>query len=167
MTFHDLDERAKRLMEVNKIVVQLDESIRAKAFDLLSDYVADESTMSAGSDPKRNMGETHITNPRFSAEGFYSSFSHDKPADNAVLIAAGHYAQYGSEPFSLDEIRDTAAAVGLTIPERLDMTLKSATREGKALFRPEERGRYRPTVHGEMFFRKTYNVTKGSGKRAD
>jgi hypothetical protein len=88
---------------------------------------------------------------------------HNKPSDNAHLLVADWYRQYGSAPFGLDAIKGAAEAAGLPIPERLDMTLTAAQDGGKKLYQSAGRGLYRPTVTGELFLKKTYGVAKGTG----
>jgi hypothetical protein len=58
-----------------------------------------------------------------------------------------------------------AKEVGVTIPERLDMTFLQAKRHGKKLFLRAGKKAFRPTVHGETFFKKTYQVSKGTQQK--
>jgi hypothetical protein len=157
-TFH---ERAKRLKEVNEVIEKLDPAIREQAFSLLAGYVtgqphkAEEATaLEKGADQL----DTPMTE-------LFAKHPDGKPSDNAILIAAFLYSQYGAQPFKLDEMRAIAESVGLTIPNSLDMTLRQAQREGKSLFQHTGRSEFRPTVHGELYFKKTYQVTKGTKKR--
>lgn len=94
-------------------------------------------------------------------EAFFGSFDHSKPADNVTLIAAWHYSQFGLSPLSKNYINKIANEVGITIPSRPDMTLKSKTAKAKNCFRQQARGEYVPTVHGEAFLKETYNVKRG------
>ena len=91
---------------------------------------------------------------------------HAKPSDAALLLAAYHFSLYGAAPFTIDEMRELASDAGLTVPERLDMTLKQFKREKKALFKNAGNGRWRPTVTGEAYLKKAYGVFKGKGKKA-
>ena len=104
-------------------------------------------------------------NTQLNEEEFFTKFLHDKPSNNVLLIAAWHYGKYGTSSIRLCEIRAKAKEVGITIPDRPDMTMKAATRKGKSLFIPCGRGEYRPTVHGEKYFKETYQVKKGIGKK--
>jgi len=92
---------------------------------------------------------------------FFAQIQHDKPAENAVALAAFYYSQYGSIEFSIAEMNSLSREVGVTIPERLDMTYLAAQRDGKNLFRRSGRGAFKPTVYGEAHFKKTYQATKG------
>ena len=58
-----------------------------------------------------------------------------------------------------------AGEVGVTIPERLDKTFLTAKRDGKGLFLRVGKGALKPTVHGEAFFKKTYQVSKGTQQK--
>ena len=95
----------------------------------------------------------------------FAKHTDGRPAENAVLIAASLYSQYGAQPFKLEEVREVAESVGVTIPASLDMTLRQAQRDGKALFQHTGRGEYKPTVHCELYFKKTYQVAKGTKRR--
>jgi hypothetical protein len=97
-------------------------------------------------------------------EAFFESLQNKKPSDNALAAAAFHFSQYGSSDFTIDEMRELADDVGITVPERLDMTYLAAKRNGNALFRRSGKGAFRPTVHGERFFRHTYNARKGTAR---
>jgi hypothetical protein len=83
------------------------------------------------------------------------------------LIAAYLYNEYGSEPFSAEEVKNTSDDVGITIPARIDMTLLEAKDKGKKLFKKIGRGTYKPTVHGEAYLKEKYNVAKGTKRRPE
>jgi len=72
---------------------------------------------------------------------------------------------YGSEPFSTEDIRKTGEEAGLIVPQRIDMTLKGAKRDGRPIYM-KDRGGYRPTVLGETVLKTTYGVSKGRQRRA-
>ena len=153
-------ERVNRLKEVNDVIKALDPAILEAALPLLADYVTGHSSVrKPAQEPSGGTGNEIA--PQDAAE-FFAKFPDGKPSDNAVLIAAFLYRQYGAEPFKLDEIREIAKSVGLTIPSSLDMTLKQAQRDGKSLFQHSGRGEYKPTVHGELYFKKTYQVSTGT-----
>ena len=152
MNKNTFEEKVKRLQEVDKIIKSLDPSIREASFKLLESYVTEGKKDDSMNEDK----ETEID-----VENFFTKFEHDKPSDNVLLIAAYYYSQYGTSPISLGEIKETASNVGITIPNRPDMTLKAAQRDGKNLFNKAGRDKYKPTVHGEKFFKDTYKVSKG------
>ena len=93
---------------------------------------------------------------------FFTRFDHERPSDNALLVAAYIYAKHGTAAFSVEDARRIAESeAGLTVPTRLDMTFGNAARGGKALFSRAGKGQFKVTVHGEKFFRETYGVKKG------
>jgi hypothetical protein len=159
-------ERASRLEEVNTVLQKMDTAIRAEAFSLLKGYVTGESEVPDGAQFAAPNGsaasedaakqEPDLTE----AESFFTSLETDKPAENGLAIAAFLYSKRGVAPFSVEMVKRIAERVGITVPTRLDKTLISATREGKALFRRSGKNFY-PTVHGENFFKSTYGVAKG------
>src|ERR1700722_15763530 len=156
-----LKERTKRLFEINKVIKQLDSTIRPAAFLLLQDYAlipATSKTEKQSPASKQHNGEEERTD-------FFSKFNHSKPSDNAFLLSAHYYSQYGASPFSLEEIETLANEVGVTIPERLDKTFLTDKRGGKSLFLRAGKGAFRPTVHGEAFFKNSYKVSKGTRQK--
>jgi hypothetical protein len=94
-------------------------------------------------------------------------FESESESANAKAIAAHLYREFGAEPFSLDEVRKLAKAGGVTIPERLDMSYLAATSEKKKLFKRAGKGMFRPSIHGQAYFKKTYGVKMGTKKRPD
>jgi hypothetical protein len=161
MNESDFKERTERLLELNEVIKKLDVAIRQEAFALLQDYVLGNASNSGQS----RMSVMSAQDSSEGREAFFSKFSHEKPAENALLISAYHFSQFGSLPFTLDEIKTMAGEVGVTIPERADMTFLSAKRAGKNLFLRAGRGGFRPTVHGEAFFKKDYSVSKGKSQK--
>jgi hypothetical protein len=160
-------ERVARLNEVSKTIETLPVEIRALSFPLLQEYITGE-----GSDNEKHPppGKDKSPKPKVvnnsSRDEFLASFNHEKPSDNVRLIIAALYRDYGTEPFSLEEIQTLATDTGVTIPERFDMTIKSAKHKGKSLFTPTSRGHYKPTVHGEQYLKETYKVIKGTAKKS-
>lgn len=162
-TFHD---RVKRLKEVNEVIEKLDPAIREGAFSLLAAYITGQPHKADGKgQPGAPLGEVEGSEQEMME--LFGTYPDGRPSENAILIAAWLYSQYGAQPFKLDEVREIADSVGLTIPASLDMTLKQAQREGKALFQHTGRSEFKPTVPGELYFKKTYQVTKGTKKRPD
>lgn len=159
-------ERVKRLKEINEVIEKLDPAIREHAFAVLASYATGQphrptdGAHQLGSLPEGKGDQSEIL-----ASELFAKHPEGKPSDNAVLIAAFLYSQYGSQPFKLDEMRGIAESVGVTIPASLDMTLRQAKRDGKSLFQHTGRSEFKPTVHGELYFKKTYEVSTGTKKR--
>ena len=147
-----------RLLEVNKVVAKLDQSIRVAAFEFLKPYVSGGS-LPAAPDEKKHSAEHGSTTD---ISELVEKHGEGKPSDNITLLAAIWFAEYGSSAFSVEYLREKASGTGLTIPTRPDMTLRQAKDKGKALFAPAGRGLFKPTVVGEAFFKSTYNVKKGT-----
>jgi|SRR5579864_1732334 len=157
-------ERVRRLKEVNEVIKDLDPAIREGALPLLAEYVTGHPITHDG-ETGQQANDSGSNGSQDGAAEFFAKFPEGKPSDNAVSIAAYVYGQYGAEPFKLDEIREIANSVGLTIPTSLDMTLKSAQRDGKLLFQHTGRSEFKSTVHGELYFKRTYQITKGTKRR--
>jgi hypothetical protein len=157
-------KRAKRIRAVGEVLKNLPAEVRSTAFQLFEEYIV-ESSDDAPVQPKRTKAQS---SPKGTAvvtmEELFASSDHKKPADNVKLIAAYHYRQFGTEPFSLEDIRKIASDVGITIPERINMTLESAQTKGKKLFARTGTAKYKVTVHGEAYLKSTYGVSKGNKK---
>jgi hypothetical protein len=166
----EFKEAAARLQEISLIVSQLDESIRAEAFSILKAYISGPQTPHNArkpKDPEQHAARTrNVPTSMDDAESFFTAHPEGKPSDNVIFAAAYVYSQYGSEPFSIDHIEAIAASVGLTIPDRVDKTVLAARRKGKLLFHRVAQNQYKPTVHGEAFFKTTLNVQKGTKRRS-
>jgi hypothetical protein len=154
-------DRVSRLEKVATVLEKLPSEVRAAAFDLLREYVTKQASTAAVK-PTSQKGATVSHDDDAT---FLGKFTHDKPADNARLIAANYYRKFGSEPFFVEDVRQCASDVGITIPNRVDNTLAAAMEKGKKLFARVGKSKFRPTVHGEAYLKTTYSVTKGTQHR--
>lgn len=155
-----LEEKVKKLKEIDRIIKLLDPSIREASFKILESYITDIKVLE-----KKEEKTDHKVGLELEKEEFFTKLKHDKPSDNILSIAAYHYSKYGVTPISSDEIKNIASDVGVIIPNRPDMTIKRAQKDGKNLFSVAGRGKYKPTVHGEKYFKDTYKVLKGTMKK--
>lgn len=159
----EFDERVSRLQEVGKVIGALPAEIRSEAFSLLKGYVSghdkpDSTHANNGYEQDSDSdGDTSL----------FGRFDHNKPSDNVRLVAAFLFQQYGSEPFSVDEVNSIAAEAGITVPARIDMTLRQAKENGKNLFVNTGEAMFKPTVHGETTLKDTYGVKKETKKREE
>jgi hypothetical protein len=158
------EERASRLEEVGKVINKLPSEIRLEAFGLLKGYVTKNAATGAAAEPKEGAGGDGDGGGTGDG-GLFSKHIHDKPADNVYLIAADFFQNYGSAPFTAAEIEAAAADAGVTVPSSVDMTLRAAQKKGNKLFQSAGRGKFKTTVHGELFLKNTYNVKKGTKTR--
>jgi hypothetical protein len=172
----DLDKQAyeaavRRLNEVNTVIKSLDEAIRGDAFAVLRPYIDGKgSTAVKGSAKSDEMNEDDDKTPLdvTNAEAFVRSRDLEKPSEAVYAIAAWWFSQYGSTPLTTTKLQEIADEIGVTIPARPDMTLKSATADNKNLFRKAGRGMWVPTQpHGELHFKEEYGITKGRAKPPD
>jgi hypothetical protein len=157
-------ERVKRLNEINKVVEKLDPAIRVQAFALLEDYVGAGKVSARrpekGGEEADNEEPEDASDQDADLKAFVGKLESDEPADNAKALAAFHYMRYGKAGFGTDDIEELAKESGLTVPDRIDMTLKNTKEGGKALFRRVGKT-FTPTVHGEKYFKETYKVKRG------
>ena len=87
-----------------------------------------------------------------------------KPADNAYLCAAYHFAKFGNAAFNLEDIRSIARETGVTIPDRLDMTFKQAGGKRK-LFQVAGKNEFRPTAAAGLYFKERWTVKPGKAAK--
>jgi hypothetical protein len=159
----------KRMKEVEQAVLDLDESVRGAAFAMMESYILGEPRKSGifsvgRSDAPGDSGEDFDGEDEAIAT-FFSSREIKKPAD-AVYAAAGYlYSQYGSAPFTTKDIQDLADQVGLTVPGRIDMTLRNARKNKKSLFHASKSGDWKPTTTGELVLKETFGIKKGRKRR--
>lgn len=156
--------RVARLNEVGSVIAKLPEEIRNSAFALLSDYITQISSKKGASPNEEKANNENASD--MSREEFFQAFDHSKPSDNVRLIAAYLYREHGIAPFSVEEVVTVSNDVGLTLPNRVDMTIRSAQANGKNLFTPTSSGYFKVTVHGEAYLKETYKVKKGNKQKA-
>lgn len=157
----------KRMKEVEETVLRLDPNVRGPAFQMMENYIlfgepegrrVDRASESARDAEPLGVGSADDID--FVA--FMDQHESQNPPDNARALAGYLYSQYGIRPFTANELRELAAKAGVTIPDRVDMTLHRATHEGKPLFKPAGARRFRPTVQAESYFRIKYGLRKGN-----
>lgn len=151
----DAKRLVERLSEVNQIIARFDETIRRDVFALLVPLVLGKT--------EARQETTEQGNPDLSS--FFTVGQSDTPANTVHRVIAFLYARSGPE-LSLSDIREVAADVGLTLPERLDVTVSGAQRSGKPLYRSLGKGGYRVTVHGASFLEAEYHVKRGRAQAA-
>ena len=159
MNDNEFEALVKKLKKINTVISSLDPVIQKEAFDLLRPWLRSRSGVDEGAP-----GRTGSEGDADAVNAFFGKHPSGKPSENVNVICAFLYSQYGSEFSEVGEIKSTADEVGLTIPARVDMTLRQAKDKGKALFQVSKR-RFRPTVHGENFLKTKYKVSKGRRKR--
>lgn len=154
------NKRVERIQSINDVIKDLEPEIRESAFDLLKDFATEPGSQSQA---MQNTSKSSSSAP--DRERFFTSHTQDKPFKNVYLIAAWHYSLYGTEPITRPEIEQLAGDIGLTIPNRPDKTLRTASKDKKSLFQTAGTGGYKPTVHGESFLKEEYGVTKGTREK--
>ena len=154
-------EIQERLLEINKLIVKLDPSIRTAAFDFFKPYVLAGNLQPH---PHREPPLDDAKPPGDHLAELVQKFGSDsKPSDNARLLTAWWFSQYGSAPFSIKWLKEAGDSSGLTIPERAAMTLRSAKEKGKNIYKAlGQGGLFKPTIVGETVLKATYSVKKGT-----
>lgn len=150
-----LQSLKKAILQINSIIKALDPAIKTQVFDLLKPLI--DPTLAAALTVRKGSADTHHKGAA-SVRDFYTSHNPEKPAKRVRVLAAWIYSQRGNQPFTLDELNKLFDDVGVGRPNRLDMTIKSALEKGNHLFQSVGRGQYRPTVHGENYFKEKLGV---------
>lgn len=161
MSGERLEEVKKKLLEMNEIVSNLDPAIRGSAFEILkSEYFDTPETPPQQKAEKKEAAKKTNSQPN-DLEKYLSTYQHKKPGDNVMLLAAWLYSNYGSYAITAKEIQDLGDTCGLITPKRCDNTMRQAKNKGKSLFNQQGKG-WKPTISGELYFKETYGVTKGT-----
>ncbi len=160
-----IDEAKTKLLEINELIKQLDESMRETAIQLLVPlyfHGADEPRKPAVDPSGDNKSLAKGVPPSTDDLGdFIASFEQGKPADNVLLLVAWLYSHYGAYPISAKEVQELGDSSGLVIPNRPDNTMRQAKSDGKSLFLQQGKG-WRLTVSGELYLKNKFNVKKGN-----
>ena len=143
------------IAQINSIVKSVDPAIKNQVFDILRPLIDITPQQAAESETDSASVATHSSK---NVRDFYTKHNPNKPAKRVRILAAWVYSQRGSNPFSLKEIEELFDEVGVGRPNRLDMTLKNALEKGNRLFQSAGHGKYRPTVHGENYFKEKLGV---------
>jgi hypothetical protein len=160
------EELVKRLKKVNDVIKDLDPAIQTQAFELLSPYVLGGELPPAdkpggeGAGSGGGGGGAAATGGKL-RERLLRDHGQGKPADNALLTAGIWFSDYGSNRFSIPDLKTIGDNLGVTLPDDMGATIRQLSRDGKRLFRSPARGHYEPTVHGATYFKTTFKVTQG------
>jgi len=157
----------KRMKEVEQAVHSLEESVRGAAFSMMKDYIlvgADRPAMDRTTPKRTSQDDAGNDGAGRDVESFFADKEIEKPADAVYAIAAFFYSQYGAAPFTVQNVQDLADQVGLTVPGRIDMTLRNARTKKRKLFQPKG-GAWEITTMGEIMLKEKFDVKKGRRKR--
>jgi hypothetical protein len=165
MTDVAFDDAKAKLLEINDLIKQLDESLRETAIQLLVPlhfHGRDKPrTQSLGSRNDDKSSDTELTPSTDDLGAFIASSDQGKPAGKVLLLVAWLYSNYGVYPISSKEIRKLGETSGLEIPDRPDNSMRQAKNGGKSLFQRRGKG-WSLTVSGEHYLKSKFNVDKGS-----
>jgi hypothetical protein len=166
------NQTVARLRTVNDVIKELDPALRAEALEILRPYISQ-----AGADDAADEGEARETTTRakrsnreagekLDIKALLDEHAGDVAAQNGFLIAAILYAQYGTGPYEVKELRRFADEHNLLFPEQFNNQVGKAKRDGQRVFRKVKDG-WQITVHGEKWLRETYKVSRGTQAKPD
>lgn len=156
-----------KILEINGIIKSLDPALQERASEVLLKMAfgnildvsngQDSEKINSLASKKCNAygGKVPIECPQF-----FVGHEHDRLKDNVHLIVAWLYSIYGVFPVETKLIRETAAQVGLIIPNRPDNTMRQAKCKGHSLYDHVGRG-WQLTTLGERYVRQRYEVKPG------
>ena len=148
---------ARKLVE---ILADDEPFTRQRAIQIAMMLLGDNLDQPADGSANPSGGEHHRLEFSDLAE-FFNRDEKLKPSEYAQLCAAYHYSHYGSAAFSLAELREIAIEAGVVIPDRLDMTLRQAAKNGRTLFHTAGKSFYKPTASARLLFEERWNVKPG------
>lgn len=142
---------AERIIRIDQIVRQLDESIRPLAFQMLARAAEQIEVASAlpGQHPL----------PLAGLEEFAARHASETPAQNMLTLTAWIYLQEGDSPITPQKIRSLADACGLRVPRRPDCTLRYASHRSNLLFSRHGYG-WLLTPYGQAYVRQQFGASE-------
>ena len=158
MDTDEIAEAKKWLIDIDKTIKQLDPAIRLAAFERLAPKYFDTNGSSCQRD---STGQSASSDGDGDKGDFFESHGDGEPHQNVLLIAAWLYSQFGKFPITRAHVNTEAAETGLTIPDRPDMTMRTAKHDGRNLFRQRGRG-WELTVSGEARVKELFRVRRGN-----
>lgn len=162
-----IDALKAQLESIGKLIGDLPPEIRSAAFELLLPFLQPEGKSSAAEQhaKPRKTAKDQTTTALLEvtdAGEFFAAHPAKTPADAALLVTGYWFSQYGSAPLSVATIKKIANEAGLTLPTRVDMTLKQAKEKGRLLFSGSARADFKPTTAGELYLKEKFQVRKGN-----
>lgn len=161
MESKDFESTKALLLSINEIVAQMDPSVRASTFDLLTSRFLEQKKTAPPEHKNTDSNKSPDAPDTSDLGAFISSLDTSKPSEAVMVLVAWLYSNYGVYPISAKEIKELADSCGLTVPNRSDNTMRGAKNNNKALFTQQSKG-WQLTVSGEMYMKETYKVKKGN-----
>src|SRR5438477_12907925 len=98
--------RIDLVMAANDVIKNVDVSIRSEAFKFLLDDPSDQ-----GQPERSRKLKSEENSEALPMTDFFGERRGSTPAENALLVAGYLYGCFGTEPFSVDEIKTIAGQV--------------------------------------------------------
>jgi hypothetical protein len=160
MKAQSFDMTVQQILEINKVIAQLDVSVRAHAFELLTRVLLSQETNESVS------GRVETLCPALPLDGLggYVSQHHAlTPAKNTLMLAAWiHFHQSGSY-ITPQKLRALADVCNIQLPRRPDCTMRYASHRGLSLFERNETG-WRLSAYGQAYVRQNYPLRNSRSK---
>jgi hypothetical protein len=148
-------QASEKLLEINKVLLKLDSSIRSQAFEILRPLYFDTKPAQNSEDEIAVGG-----GDEFDVTEFFKKGKGTKPSDNVLHIVAWLYSQHGNIIFTKILLKEEGGKHDLILPDRPDMTMRQMKHKGKAIFKKSGSG-YRLTTHGQTYCSRVYGVKAG------
>jgi len=142
MDDHSLDETLEQVLKIDRVIRQLDESIRIPAFELLTGlYIGKVNGGGYLTRAHQHLQEHNASVLLQGLELFAQHYGNPaRPAANVLVLAAWCHLHQQDEALTPRMLRTLATCGGLSIPRRPDCTLRYTSENRKPLFERHEDG---------------------------
>ena len=159
------DEVKAKLLEINDVIRQVDQSLRVPALQvLLPVYFPEASEWRTANSHESDHGAADALGVD-NFNDFMAPFKELKPAKNVILIVAWLYSRCGSDTFFLSQIQELGKLFDVPLPNRPDNTMRQAQSEDKKLFVQHGKG-WRLSETGESYIVSRFKIEKGKRSSA-
>lgn len=151
----EFDTAVEQIFRIDRIIRQLDESIRPLAFQILARAAASADTPAAAVIPLALRPQPPL--PLAGLPAFAERHAGDTPAQNMLALAAWIHLHDDDNPITPQKIKALAEVCGLSVPRRPDCTLRYASHHNHRLFQRQGYG-WLLTPYGRAYVRQTFDM---------
>jgi hypothetical protein len=150
MKAQSFDMTVQQILEINKVIAQLDVSIRAHAFAVLSRVLLSREAAEPASAQEEPSSPAL---PLDGLSGYVAQHPDLTPSRNALLLAAWIDFHQPDSTITPQKLRALAALCDLQLPRRPDCTMRYASHRGLPLFERQAPG-WRLSPYGQAYVRR-------------
>lgn len=150
MKAQSFDMTVQQILEINKIIAQLDVSIRAHAFEVLTRVLLSHESAGPASAPGEPPSPAL---PLDGLSGYVAQHPDLTPSRNTLLLAAWIDFHQPDSAITPQKLRALAEFCDIQLPRRPDCTMRYASHRGLHLFERQAPG-WRLSVYGQAYVRR-------------